>query len=195
MWFSHLQKECHVVLFISTYIIMAQPINLSNTLRITRLVAALCCVRNVGRGRDLRSRRSWSSISYKIYDKEERSKFEYTLQCKLCYGYVELEFRIIGHLHRTFSLLGRQTHIVLCRVSRNFTSPNTVSIDARDHAVLKILAIDKDSYYNEFYLYQHLEKIGAWAVSLIVTDETDGGNGHTDTTLKTMAIIMKKLEA
>lgn len=142
---------------------MAQPINLSNTLRITRLVAALCCVRNVGRGRDLRSRRSWSSISYKIYDKEERSKFEYTLQCKLCYGYVELEFRIIGHLHRTFSLLGRQTHIVLCRVSRNFTSPNTVSIDARDHAVFKILAIDKDSYYNEFYLYQHLEKIGAWA--------------------------------
>ena len=85
--------------------------------------------------------------------------------------------------------------VVLCRVSRNFTSPKTVSIDARDHVVLKILAIDKDSYYNEFYLYQHLEKIGAWAVPLIVTDETDGGNGHTDTILKTMAIIMKKLEA
>lgn len=159
------------------HINLHQPINLSNTLCITRLVTALCCVRNVGRGRDLRSRRSWSSISYKIYDKEERSKIEYTLQCKLCYGYVELELRII-------SLLGRRTHIVLCRVSRNFTSPNAVSIDARDHVVLKILAIDKDSYYNEFYLYQHLEKIGAWAVSLIVTDETDGGNGHTDTTLK-----------
>lgn len=110
-------------------------------------------------------------------------------------GTLNWSFALLATCTERFHFLAVGRISFYARVSRNFTSPNTVSIDARDHVVLKILAIDKDSYYNEFYLYQHLEKIGAWAVPLIVTDETDGGNGHTDTTLKTMAIIMKKLEA
>lgn len=189
------KEDCYVVLFTSTCIIMARPIKLSNALHITRLVAALRCVGNVGRGRDLKFRRSWSSVYNEKHGEEESPKLQYTLQYKLAYGHVELELHIIGHLHRTFSLLGRRTHVVLCRVSRNFTNPDAVSVDAGDHVVLKISAIDKESYYNESHLYRHLEQIGAWAVPLIVADEADGGNGDTDTTLKNMAVIMKKLEA
>ena len=147
------KEDCYVMLFTSTCIIMARSIKLSNALHVTRLVAALHCVGNVGQGRDLKFRRSWSSVCYKKYGKEECSKLQYTLQYHLRYEHVELELHIIGHLHRTFFLPGRRTHVVLCRVSRNFTTPDAVSVDAGDHVVLKVSAIDKDSYYNESHLY------------------------------------------
>ena len=68
------KKDCYVVLFTFTCIIMARSIKLSNALHVTRLVAALHCVGNVGRDRDLKFRRSWSSVCYEKYGEEECSK-------------------------------------------------------------------------------------------------------------------------
>ena len=171
------KEDCYIVLSTSTCIIMARSIKLSNALHVTCLVAALHCVGNVGRGRDIKFRCSWSSVYYEKYGEEECSKLRYTLQYHLRYEHVELELYIIGHLHRTFSLLVRRTNIVLCWVSRNFTTPDAISVDEGDHVILKVFAIDKNSYYNESHLYEHFERIGAWAVSLSIADEADGGNG------------------
>lgn len=68
------KEDCYVVLFTSTSIIMARSIKLSNALHVTRLVAALHCVGNVGRGRDLKFGRSWSSVCHDKYGEEECSK-------------------------------------------------------------------------------------------------------------------------
>ena len=174
---------------------MACPINLSDALRVIRLVAAFRRLGNVGRGRDLSFRRSWSSVCHEMIGKEERSKLDYTLRYKLPHEHAELELHVVGHLHRTFSLLGRRTQVALCRVFRRFTSSDAVSVEEGDHVIFKISAIDKDSYYKESYLYRQLESIGAWAVPLVIADEVDGGNSDTDAILKNMAVILKKLEA
>lgn len=159
-------KKCFVTVFLSTCVVLAQPIDMeSECLILVRLISKIYSAGALGRGRDPRFARYWRTVSIDLgpSDETDCSKSGYSLiyrpeSCEES-DKLELVLNILGHFHRTFSLLGRRTHVLLCRVSH--IKKNKTNIRVGDHVVLKVSAIDLASAFDEADLYATLLANGA----------------------------------
>lgn len=181
-------KKCFVTVFLSTCIVLAQPIDMeADCLTLVRLISKLYSAGTLGRGRDPRFARSWHTLSIDLGPSDEtncsRSGYSMIYRPESCEesNRLELILNVLGHFHRTFSLLGRRTHVLLCRVSHIKENKTNVQVD--DHVVLKVSAIDSASAFDEADLYATLLANGAWAVPIIVATEKKAGNKDTKTFL------------
>lgn len=192
-------KKCFVTVFLSTYVVLAQPIDMESECPIlVCLISKIYSAGALGLGRAPRFARCWRpvSIDLKPSDETNCSKSGYSLiycpeSCEES-DKLELVLNILGHFYRTFSLLGRRTHVLLCRVSRMKKNKTNVRVD--DHVVLKVSAIDSASAFDEADLYTTLLANGAWAMPIIVATERKGGNKETKTFLGELAETVSYLE-
>ncbi len=119
-------KQCCITVFLSTCIVLAQPIDMeAECLTLVRLISKLYSAGTLGRGRDPRFARSWCmlSIDLGLSDQTNCSRSGYFMiyrpePCEES-DRLELVLNVLGHFHRTFSLLGQRTHVLLaeCLIS------------------------------------------------------------------------------
>lgn len=136
-------KKCFVTVFLSTCVVLAQPIDMEfDCLILVRLISKIYSAGALGRGRDPRFARYWRpvSIDLKPSDETNCSKSGFSLIYRPGSSEksdkLELVLNILGHFHRTFSSLGRRTHVLLCRVSHIKKNKTNVRVD--DPVVLKV---------------------------------------------------------
>lgn len=192
-------KKCFVTVFLSTCVVLAQPIDMeTECLTLVRLISKIYSAGALGRGRDPRFARYWRTVSIDLGPSDETkcSRLGYSLiyrpeSCEES-DKLKLVLNILGHFYRTFSLLGRRTHVLLCRVSHIKENETNVQVD--DHVVLKVSAIDSASAFDEADLYATLLANGAWAVPIIVATEKKGGNKDTKAFLGDLAETVSYLE-
>ena len=167
-------------------------------LTLVRVISKIYSAGTLGRGRDPRFARYWRKVSIDLgpSDMTACSKLGYSLiycpESREESDKLELVLTILGHLHRTFLLLGRRTHVLLCRVSHIKENKTNVQVD--DHVVLKVSAIDLASAFDEANLYATLLANVAWAVPIIVATEKKGGNKDTKAFLGDLAETISYLE-
>lgn len=174
------KSDCYIAIFLDSCIIVASPFPLSNLVTVIRVVAALHTIGPIGRGRDVRFTRFWTESSGATSQKSDETRTGYTLEFNPS-KIVAFKLKVIGHLYRRFALLGRRTHVALCRVTSipgEDLVPN-FCLKEDDHAVTKISAIDTSSIATEAQLYAQLVESGARAVPLVAYAESGGGNKDT----------------
>lgn len=174
------KSDCYLAVFLNSCIIVASPFPLSNLVTVIRVVAALHTIGPIGRGRDVLFTRVWTEYSGATSQKPEETRTGYVLEFNPSKN-VAFKLKVIGHLYRRFALLGRRTHVALCRVTsipEDDPVPN-FCLKEGDYAVIKISAIDTSSTATEAQLYAQLSESGARAVPLVAYAESGGGNEET----------------
>lgn len=172
--------DCYLSIFLASCVIVALPFQVHDLATVMRVVTALHAVGPTGRGRDLRFKRLWTESSGDILQKSDETNIGYRLEFNPS-NVVGFKLQVIGHLHRRFTLLGRRTHVALCRVTsipRADMAPR-ICLKEGDHAVIKVSAIDTSSVATEAQLYAELVESGTWAVPLVAYSESGGGNKDT----------------
>lgn len=112
-------KKSFVTVFLSTCVVLAQPVDMEfDCLILVRLISKIYSAGALGRGRDPRFARYWRPvyIDLKPSDETNCSKSGYSPIYRPGSSEesdkLKLVLNILGHFHRTFSLLGRRTHVL-----------------------------------------------------------------------------------